>query len=1136
MFWTVATWHRTAPGLLESTRDGRAACKARTSNQKGTIMIDIRRPAKRLLWTTAAVALVFGIGARGAEGAASAPEILRSAGVSGGLVVHVGCGDAKLTAALRANDGFLVHGLDTDAANVAKARAHIRSLGLYGKVSVDRFSGTRLPYIDNLVNLVVAEDLGKVAMNEVMRVLAPGGVAQVKAGGVWKKTVKARPKNIDEWTHYMHDATNNAVARDTVVGPPRRMQWVGSPRWARHHDHMASTSALVSSGGRIFYIFDEGSTRSIQLPSKWFLIARDAFNGCVLWKRRIPLWHTQLYPLKSGPAQLPRRLVAVGERVYAPLGLDAPLSALDGATGKTLWTCRESKITEEVIAADGVLFVLAAQAVMPSNAFRPESTYIWAPKGRAAKVCGWDAKERKLLAVEAATGKVLWSKQHVVVPLTLAADGQGVFFHDGKGVVHLDRGGKQVWRSEPVASRSPLPTAYAPTLVVYKDVVLFAGGGRGHKMSGFDAATGKKLWTAVQHRGGHNSPEDVLVVDDLAWSGQIASGRDTGVFTGLDLHTGEVKREFSPDVKTYWFHHRCHRAKATGRFFLPSRTGIEFVDPRTKHWTPHHWVRGGCLYGVMPCNGLIYAPPHPCACYIESKLYGFNALAPAGVSKVEPPKDDNRLEKGPAYGKVTASAAGDSDWATYRGNAARSGSTKAPVPADLKSAWGAKVGGRLSSMVAAGGKVFVASIDHHTVHALDAASGKPLWRYTAGGRVDSPPTIWRGRVLFGSADGYVYCLRASDGEPAWRFRAAPRERRVVAFEQVESAWPVSGSVLVQKPSADSGQAILYCVAGRSMFLDGGLRLLQLDPGTGRKLAETVLDDRDPETGKNLQIHVRGLSMPVALPDVLSSDGKYLYMRSQRFDLKGARQEIAPRQATDQIGEGVHLFSTIGFLDDSWFHRSYWMYGRSVQSGWAGWPQAGRYAPSGRILVIGGSRIYGYARKPQYLCQSSVLEYQLYAADKNVTPESIKRVQQARRKLKKGRGDAWVADRGVRSRFPRKDLSAANIRWLTDQPPLQVRAMVLAGGTLFVAGPPDVVDEEEAFGKPKDASVLARLAEQDAALQGQKGGLMWAVSAEDGKKLAEYKLDAVPVFDGLIAANGRLYLATTDGKVRCYAGK
>ncbi|MCX5656573.1 MAG: hypothetical protein NTY65_18200 [Planctomycetota bacterium] len=80
---------------------------------------------------------------------------------------------------------------------------------------------TRLPYADNLVNVVVAEDLGKTPMDEVMRVLAPLGVAYVKgADGKWAKTLKPWPKEIDEWTHWLHDAGNNAVAHDTRVGPP----------------------------------------------------------------------------------------------------------------------------------------------------------------------------------------------------------------------------------------------------------------------------------------------------------------------------------------------------------------------------------------------------------------------------------------------------------------------------------------------------------------------------------------------------------------------------------------------------------------------------------------------------------------------------------------------------------------------------------------------------------------------------------------------------------------------------------------------------------------------------------------------------------------------------------------------------
>ena len=182
----------------------------------------------------------------------AAGKILRTVGVKGGLIIHIGCGDGRLTAALRANDSFLVHGLGTDAGNIEKARDHIKSLELYGKVSVDLLDGSRLPYIDNLANLVVSEKLGAITMSEVMRVLVPNGVAYIKKDGPWTKTVKPRPEELDEWTHYLYDSTGNAVSHDMAVDPPAHLQWVGSPRWSRHHDRMASMSALVSTNGRIF--------------------------------------------------------------------------------------------------------------------------------------------------------------------------------------------------------------------------------------------------------------------------------------------------------------------------------------------------------------------------------------------------------------------------------------------------------------------------------------------------------------------------------------------------------------------------------------------------------------------------------------------------------------------------------------------------------------------------------------------------------------------------------------------------------------------------------------------------------------------------------------------------------------------
>ena len=67
---------------------------------------------------------------------------------------------------------------------------------------------------------------------------------------------------------------------------------------------------------------------------------------------------------------------------------------------------------------------------------------------------------------------------------------------------------------------------------------------------------------------------------------------------------------------------------------------------------------------------------------------------------------------------------------------------------------------------------------------------------------------------------------------------------MVAFGQLESVWPISGSVLIQDGK-------LYCVAGRNMFLDGGLRMIILNPVTGELVDENVMDHRVPGTDKEL---------------------------------------------------------------------------------------------------------------------------------------------------------------------------------------------------------------------------------------------------------------------------------------------
>ncbi len=119
--------------------------------------------------------------------------------------------------------------------------------------------------------------------------------------------------------------------------------------------------------------------------------------------------------------------------------------------------------------------------------------------------------------------------------------------------------------------------------------------------------------------------------------------------------------------------------------------------------------------------------------------------------------------------------------------------------------------------------------------------------------------------------------------------------------------------------------------------------------------------------------------------------------------------------------------------------------------------------------------------------------------------------------------------GKKRRKPRRTPAKSKPIW-QDTKSLTVRAMVLAGDRLAVAGPVDLGKKT-----PKLLS-FSNEPEALAAFKGEKGIYLRIVSAADGKKLSEYKLSEMPIFDGMSAAGGRLYVATADGKVICLGGK
>jgi len=1096
--------------------------------------------------------------------AATSEQILKASGFRGGLIVHIGCGEGRLTAELRENNAALVHGLDTNPTNVATARENVLQENLHGPVSFAVFDGTSLPYVDGIANLVVVSGVRcQVSAPELGRALAPGGVAMVHGSwlmadgkrkelpglealtinhqpstiaGTWYAYRKPVPADMDDWTHYLRSADNNAVSLDKLAGPPRGLRWMASPVWARHHDKLASISSVVTSGGRLFYIVDRGPAHTPDFTPEWRVEARDAFNGILLWQRPMKSWVSHMIRFRSGPVQIARLLVAQDDKLYVAMGINEPVSVLDAATGKTLKQLEDTKNVEEIIVHDGrVLTVVGEKSA--EHSFGSD-----------------DYRKKFIIAADPEKNAVLWRWPEEgtvdIVPQTLAAAGKRAYMQAGADTVALNLSdGTVVWQVPTVgkaaagveprppdkrggraSSRAASPPegetalnrvppggtpstpsakqrkgkkrkkgkerkgksgsrsagwAYA-TLVVKDDVVLSCNGST---LTALSSENGKKLWScAAKTPFGKVPSVDVLVVGNVVWTSPTLS-------EGRALNTGEIvkKLDLKTTLVTAGHHHRCYRNKGVGDFLIFGHRGMDFFDTRGDRHSRNNWVRGVCQYGVMPANGLIYAPPHNCGCYPEAILHGFFALSSESGAR-------NAERKAPSPGLVTGRASSinhqpstinhSSDWPMYRYDAARSGCTATALPDGLEPAWTAPIGGNITPPVIVQGFVIVARKDNHTVIALDEKTGTPLWTFIAGGQVDSTPTVHADRVLFGAGDGSVYCLRLTDGTLLWRFHAAPADIRTVAMGNIESLWPVPGSILVKNQVA-------YFAAGRSSYLDDGLFLFGIDPLTGTPKHRLHLRGAHPgrleapKTGakgqgvgqnrtdyKTAQAPDRSdsFSMHGNSSDIMSAQNGSVFLRHMRFtgDLAEAKSDVH------------HLFSTSRLLDPHEAHRSHWFYGNgdfSLLPVAYEWKTRGKYggysAPFGKLLVFDKGTVWGVNGHGR--------GYELFARD----------IRDIDKKLAKD--------------FPAGQEGAPATLW-KQSIKLHPRALLKAADAIYVGG-------------AEKTEFLLRTS-------GGKGQVM-VVSAGDGSSKPGFQLETPPVFDGMAAANGKLFVSLLNGKLVCY---
>jgi hypothetical protein len=214
-----------------------------------------------------------------------------------------------------------------------------------------------------------------------------------------------------------------------------------------------------------------------------------------------------------------------------------------------------------------------------------------------------------------------------------------------------------------------------------------------------------------------------------------------------------------------------------------------------------------------------------------------------------------------------------------------------------------------------------------------------------------------------------------------------------------------------------------------------------------------------------------------LSDILVADDDAVYLRHAKFN-----KQLKP--ADDWTH---HLFSTSRLLDDTESYRAHWFYGNGDFSRLPvayEWLTRGSYggfsSPLGKFLVFDEKNLWGAGWKSLALYTTDITDI-----DKRLAKD-----------FPKGQGDIVHKS-------------------LADTLPIHPRAMLKAGNSLYLAGYPSDSTIPHFYGEPiKDKGILLE------------------IDATCGEVLSQKNLPASPVFDGMSAASGKLYISLESGVVMC----
>ena len=217
----------------------------------------------------------------------AAEKIVNEASVNKGYCLVLDCGKGRLAFELAKRTDLKIVGVEKDRKKLAGARRSLSAAGLLGtRVVVEPWELSSLP--DYFANLIVSDGMllsGKTAASreQVNRLLRPyGGVSLLGSKRFWSqevswnKSVRGDLPGAGNWTQQYANPQNTACSGDEMVNGPLGILWFGEPGPRGMVERHGNAQSPVCANGRLFVEGEE------------LIMVIDAFNGTLLWQRRIP--------------------------------------------------------------------------------------------------------------------------------------------------------------------------------------------------------------------------------------------------------------------------------------------------------------------------------------------------------------------------------------------------------------------------------------------------------------------------------------------------------------------------------------------------------------------------------------------------------------------------------------------------------------------------------------------------------------------------------------------------------------------------------------------------------------------------------------------------------------------------------